>query len=108
MPAAENTDEQAVGLGGQDANGRTDDQTEAANTLCSLGRANGIDCAVVATPGRHDWPFASRVFGSALPWLAGQIGTPGVARIPLPDSGRQTQAMPQSASLAQSAITTHR
>jgi len=108
MPVAQNTDEQAVGLGGQDANGRTDDQTEAANTLCSLGRANGIDCAVVATPGRHDWPFASRVFGSALPWLAGQIGTPGVARIPLPDSGRQTQAMRQSASLAESAITTHR
>jgi len=104
-PVAQNTDEEAVGLGGRDANGRTDDQTEAANTLCSLGRANGIDCAVVATPGRHDWPFASKAFASSLPWLAGQIGTPGVARIPLPDSGSQTETVPQSASLVASAAT---
>jgi S-formylglutathione hydrolase FrmB len=106
-PVAQNMNEEAVGLGGQDANGRTDDQTEAANTLCSLGRANGIDCAVVATPGRHDWPFASKVFASSLPWLAGQIGTPSVSRIPLPDSGGQTQTVPQSAALAASATTTH-
>ena len=88
--AVENVDEDAVGLGGQDANGHTDDQTEAANTLCSLGGANGIDCAVVATPGRHDWPFASQTFAASLPWLAGQIGTPGIPGIPLPESGGQS------------------
>ena len=77
----------AVGLGGQDAAGNPGDQTDAANSLCRLGRANGIACAVVATPGKHDWPFAMDVFTSSLPWLAGQIGTPGVPRIPLPGGG---------------------
>ncbi len=28
------------------------DQTDAANSLCKLGRANGIACAVIAHPGR--------------------------------------------------------
>jgi S-formylglutathione hydrolase FrmB len=62
-------------------------QTTAANSLCAVGSAHGIDCAVIAQPGKHDWPFAARAFASALPWLAGQIGTPGVARFPLPPSG---------------------
>ena len=74
----------AVGLGGRDAGGNPRDQTEAANSLCALGRANGITCAVVATPGEHDWPFATDTLTSSLPWLAGQLGTPGVPRIPLP------------------------
>jgi S-formylglutathione hydrolase FrmB len=74
----------ASGLGGQDTTGNSGDQTQAANSLCALGEAHGIDCAVVATPGKHDWPFAEQVFTSSLPWLAGQIGTPGVARVPLP------------------------
>ncbi|MGH9207533.1 MAG: alpha/beta hydrolase, partial [Acidimicrobiales bacterium] len=63
------TDTGAVGLGGQDATGNPNDQTAAAESLCRLGRANGIDCAIVAQPGRHDWPFASRAFMTALPWL---------------------------------------
>jgi S-formylglutathione hydrolase FrmB len=75
-----------TGLGGQDAAGMPDDQTDAANSLCALGRANGIACAIVAQPGRHDWPLAADVFTAALPWLAGQIGTPDVPRIPLPGS----------------------
>ncbi|HYR13328.1 MAG TPA: alpha/beta hydrolase-fold protein, partial [Mycobacterium sp.] len=77
----------AVGLGGQDAAGNPGDQTDAANLLCPLGRANGITCAVIATPGKHDWPFAMDVLTSSLPWLAGQIGTPGVPRVPLPGAG---------------------
>jgi S-formylglutathione hydrolase FrmB len=77
----------AVGLGGQDAAGNPGDQTDAANSLSSLGRANGISCAVISTPGKHDWPFAMDVFTSSLPWLAGQIGTPGVPRVPLPGAG---------------------
>lgn len=77
----------AVGLGGRDAAGNPGDQTEAANSLCTLGRANGISCAVVPTTGRHDWPLATNVFTAALPWLAGAIRTPGVPVVPLPNSG---------------------
>jgi S-formylglutathione hydrolase FrmB len=72
------------GLGGSDAAGRTTDQTTAANSLCGLGAANGINCAVVAQTGKHDWPFAAHAFAAALPWLAGEIGTPQVSRQPLP------------------------
>jgi S-formylglutathione hydrolase FrmB len=79
-----NVTNDAVGLGGRDAAGNPGDQTEAANTLCALGKANGINCAVMSTPGKHDWPFATDTFASSLPWLAGQLGTPGVPRIPLP------------------------
>jgi S-formylglutathione hydrolase FrmB len=78
----------AVGLGGRDAAGNPADQTAAANSLCALGSANGIDCAVVAIPGKHDWPFASQTLMSSLPWLAGQLGTPSVPRIPLPNSAQ--------------------
>ncbi|MGB8405925.1 MAG: alpha/beta hydrolase-fold protein [Mycobacterium sp.] len=59
-------------------------QTVAANALCNLGSAHGINCAVVAQPGKHDWPFAAQAFGTALPWLAGQVGTPGAPRLSLP------------------------
>lgn len=62
------------------------EQTVAASSLCSLGRRNGIDCVVVTQRGQHDWPYAAHAFVTALPWLAGVIGTPGVARIPLPES----------------------
>ena len=60
------------------------DQAAAANSLCALGSANGINCAVVNQPGKHDWPFASHAFAAALPWLAGQIGTPDVPPTSLP------------------------
>ncbi|WP_197507639.1 alpha/beta hydrolase-fold protein [Mycobacterium sp. ACS4331] len=76
--------EDAVGLGGRDATGNPGDQTTAAQSLCALGSANGITCAVVAQPGKHDWPFASRVFTAALPWLASAIDTPGVPAVALP------------------------
>ncbi|BBY60613.1 alpha/beta hydrolase [Mycolicibacterium sarraceniae] len=56
----------------------------AANALCGAASGTGIDCAVVAEPGKHDWPFAARAFTSALPWLAGRIHTPDVASIALP------------------------
>lgn len=68
------------------AAGFANEQTVAAESLCALGRAEGIDCAVMTQPGKHDWPFAGRAFTSALPWLAGQLGTPGVARISLPSA----------------------
>ena len=81
-----NAGEGAVGLGGRDGAGNPGDQVEAAHTLCALGSANGIACSVVATPGRHDWQFAAAAFASSLPWLAGQLGTPGLARIAMPAS----------------------
>jgi S-formylglutathione hydrolase FrmB len=78
------TDSGAIRLAGREAAANPANQTAAAYSLCALGRANGIDCAVVAQPGRHDWPFADRVFAAALPWLAGALGTPGISRTPLP------------------------
>ncbi|WP_197283776.1 alpha/beta hydrolase [Mycobacterium sp. Marseille-P9652] len=74
----------AARLAGREAAANPGNQTAAAYSLCGLGLANGIDCAVVPQPGRHDWPFADRAFAAALPWLAGRLGTPGVPRIPLP------------------------
>jgi S-formylglutathione hydrolase FrmB len=74
----------AVRLDNRAARGIPGAQTAAAESLCKLGRAEGIDCVVVAQPGRHDWPFASGAFAASLPWLAGQIDTPGVPRIALP------------------------
>jgi S-formylglutathione hydrolase FrmB len=75
-----------TGSDGRGVTANPNDTAAAADSLCMLGRANGIDCAVVAQPGRHDWPFASRAFATALPWLAGQLDTPGIPRIPLPAS----------------------
>jgi S-formylglutathione hydrolase FrmB len=69
---------------GRDAAANPSNQTAAAYSLCGLGIANGIDCAVVPQPGKHDWQFADQTFAAALPWLAGQLGTSGVPRIPLP------------------------
>ncbi|MBJ7338994.1 alpha/beta hydrolase-fold protein [Mycolicibacterium sp.] len=73
-----------TGLGGKDAAAHVSDQAAAANSLCALGAANGISCAVVMQPGKHDWPFADRAFSAALPWLAGQIHTPGIPVQALP------------------------
>ncbi len=86
-----------------DVNGSTatiqrakNDQAGAANSLCALGAANGINCAVVSQPGKHDWPFASHAFAAALPWLAGQIGTPDVPPTPLP-TGAPSPTIEQTA-----------
>jgi S-formylglutathione hydrolase FrmB len=61
-----------------------DDPGHDANYLCELVSTHGIECAVVAEPGKHDFSSASAIFGEALPWLAGKLGTPGVPRPPLP------------------------
>ncbi|OJZ71734.1 hypothetical protein BRW65_18570 [Mycobacterium paraffinicum] len=88
------TDSGAIRLAGREAAADPGNQTAAAYSLCALGRANGIDCAVVAQPGRHDWPFADRVFAAALPWLAGRLGTPGIPRTPLPGATPPAPATP--------------
>ncbi|ORA20639.1 hypothetical protein BST14_01230 [Mycobacterium arosiense ATCC BAA-1401 = DSM 45069] len=77
-------DSGAIRLAGREAAANPGNQTAAAYSLCAIGRSNGIDCAVVPQPGKHDWPFADRVFAAALPWLAGELGTPGIPRTPLP------------------------
>jgi S-formylglutathione hydrolase FrmB len=69
-----------------DTNTAGPEQTAAASTLCALGAANGINCTVAVQPGMHDWPFADHAFAAALPWLAGQLGTPGVTPTPLPQA----------------------
>lgn len=67
---------------------KPNDQAIAASSLCALGQKSGIDCVVVSRPGNHDWPFASIAFASALPWLAGAIGTPGAPLADLPGVAR--------------------
>lgn len=59
-------------------------QKDAANVLCGLAAANGINCSVVVQPGKHDWPYAAQAFATALPWLAARLGTPGLAVVPAP------------------------
>ncbi len=80
------TDARDVSLSGRDSAANPNDQITAAESLCGLGRANGINCAIVAQPGKHDWPFASNAFAAALPWLAGRLATPGVPRIAAPST----------------------
>ena len=55
----------------------------AAMQLCRLGAANGIGCGIIAVSGKHDWPCAGRAFADTLPWLAADVGTPGVPRTPI-------------------------
>jgi hypothetical protein len=49
-----------------------------------MAATNGVRCAVISQPGRHDWPFAAQAFDAALPWLAGRLATPLAPRITLP------------------------
>ena len=58
--------------------------SQAAKTLCGLAGSRGIACTIVTQPGKHDWVFAAAAFATALPWLAGQLHTPGVPLLPLP------------------------
>jgi S-formylglutathione hydrolase FrmB len=89
-------DNGVVGLGGRDAAGNPGNQTLAAYQLCGLGQANGIGCAVVPEPGKHNWPFAASAFRAALPWLAGQLGTPDAPKIGFPDpASPPTQTAPR-------------
>jgi S-formylglutathione hydrolase FrmB len=72
-------------------------QDHAAAALSTLGAAHGVMCSVLRLPGRHDWPFAAQALDAALPWLAGQLGTPGVPVIPLPGTSA-TQRVPDTVS----------
>jgi S-formylglutathione hydrolase FrmB len=74
----------AVAVGAHDPAANPEGQDFAANSLCAIGSAQGIRCAVVTQPGRHDWLYAAQAFATALPWLAGRLGTPGVPQVTLP------------------------
>jgi S-formylglutathione hydrolase FrmB len=78
-------------------NSRSGDQTAAANSLCAMGRSNGIECGVIAQPGKHDWPFAESAFATALPWLAWHVGTPGASLVSLPQPVRSVTAIQAAA-----------
>ena len=73
-------------------------QDAAANSLCDIAAANGINCAVVTQPGKHDWPFAAQAFAAALPWLAATLGTPEVEPVPVTAAGQRGTALIRSAS----------
>ena len=77
--------------------GSPNDQAVAAKSLCSSGIVNGISCAVVTQPGKHDWPFAANAFAAALPWLASQLATPRVPEIALPVPGATAQVIQAAA-----------
>ena len=62
--------------------------------------SHGIRCAVVAQPGRHDWPFAAEAFAAALPWLAGRLDTPDVATAALPGLVPETVSQIRATSAA--------
>ena len=79
----ESTPDQASNPEGQDV---------AAATLSAIARRHGVTSAVVASPGRHDWPFAAAAFADALPWLAGQLSTPGVPRVGFPTPASELAA----------------
>ncbi|MET0702686.1 MAG: alpha/beta hydrolase-fold protein [Mycobacterium sp.] len=66
--------------------GGSDSYRLAASTLAELGNAHGIRSSVSALPGRHVWPFASTAFAAALPWLAGELDTPGTPPSAVPRS----------------------
>ncbi|WP_197379577.1 alpha/beta hydrolase [Mycolicibacterium mengxianglii] len=72
-------------------------QADAARALCDVGRTVGINCAVVPMPGKHDWPFATAAFASALPWLAFAVHTPGAPPVPLGTTPSPTR-MPNTSS----------
>lgn len=72
------------GAPGTDPAANPEGQDAAANALCAAASANGIACAVVSQPGKHDWPFAAQAFTAALPWLASTLGTPDAEPVPLP------------------------
>jgi S-formylglutathione hydrolase FrmB len=55
-----------------------------AQYMCALASSYGIDSSVVSQPGSNDFSTAVNMFASALPWLAGKIGTPGISNSELP------------------------
>lgn len=74
----------AVALPEPDEAANVLDRTAVADYMCALASTHGIECAVMGHPGGHTFQDAGEIFASALPWLAGKLGTPGIPAIPLP------------------------
>ena len=76
------------------------DQTAAANSLCATGSADGIKCAVVTQPGKHDWPFAAPVLSPrrCRGWR-NSSARPGVAALPLPAPPPPLQPRPPAVAI---------
>lgn len=55
-----------------------------ARKLCLLLSGHNVECTVVGYGGSHDFTSAGKAFESALPWLAGRLGTPDVPKRTLP------------------------
>jgi S-formylglutathione hydrolase FrmB len=68
-----------------------DEHTAAAYSLAETAATNGIECSIFEIAGKHDWPAGASAFQQTLPWLASQLGTPGVPPTPLPGA---PQALP--------------
>jgi S-formylglutathione hydrolase FrmB len=62
----------------------SEEHADNAHKLCLLLSGHNVECAVVGYGGSHDFISAGRAFESALPWLAGRLGTPDVPKRPLP------------------------
>jgi len=62
----------------------SEDHATNAQKLCLWLSGHHVECSVVGYAGSHDFVSAGRAFESALPWLAGRLGTPGVPERPLP------------------------
>jgi S-formylglutathione hydrolase FrmB len=74
----------ALAAASTDPSANPEGQDAAAKALCDVGSANGITCAVVTQPGKHDWPFAAQALAASLPWLAATLGTPNTEAVELP------------------------
>jgi S-formylglutathione hydrolase FrmB len=68
-----------------------DEHTSAAYSLVETAATNGIVCSILEIAGKHDWPAGASAFQQVLPWLAAQLGAPGVPPTPLPGT---PQALP--------------
>ena len=55
-----------------------------ADKLCALLSGHNVECSVVGYGGSHDFPSAGDGFAAALPWLAGELGTPNAPTHPMP------------------------
>jgi len=62
----------------------SEDHGANANKLCLLLSAHNVECSVIGYPGSHTFTAAAAGFAAALPWLAGQLGTPDVERRAMP------------------------
>ena len=67
-----------------DWNQHSEEHAANAKKLCALLSGHHVECAVVGYGGSHDFTSAGKAFETALPWLAGRLGTPDVPVRSLP------------------------